>query len=109
MRPLGAYTGTTERQLHIPNQPRQYGSLQDNRNLMKSLNEILLVAFDVRHLYRVTPEQSPNLELTAWTLKLWSLEATVYRLRRVVKQYTNDSLACSPVAPGAREHHCNNA
>ena len=44
---------------------RDLKSRQVNRNLVRRLNEISLVAYDVQHLYAVNPEQSPNLELTA--------------------------------------------
>ena len=71
MRPLGAYWYYGMPPPHSQS-TKAVRFLQDlksrqveNRNLVKSLNEILLVAFDVQHLYRVTPEQSPNLELTA--------------------------------------------
>jgi len=71
MHPLGAYWyyGTPPPYSQSTKAVRFLQGLKsrqvENRNLVKSLNEILLVAFDVQHLYRVTPEQSPNFELTA--------------------------------------------
>ena len=38
----------------------------ENRNLVRSLNEILLLTFDIQHLRCERSEPSPNLEIAAW-------------------------------------------
>ena len=71
MRPLGAYWyfGSPPPQLQSS---RAFQFLQDlksrqieNRNLMKSLNGLLLVTSDIQFLSRLIPAQAPNLEVPA--------------------------------------------